>query len=81
VTETGSLLEFHAAEVRARERIRENAEVSLLVLDRTKFGRMAPAVGENICDMDYVILDRRPEQPFGQLLDDLGDRLILAERE
>ena len=81
VTETGSLLEFHAAEVRARERIRENAEVSLLVLDRTKFGRMAPAVGENICDMDYVILDRRPEQPFGQLLDNLGDRLILAERE
>jgi hypothetical protein len=42
---------------------------------------MAPAVGENICDMDYVILDRRPEQPFRQLLDDLGDRLILAERE
>jgi hypothetical protein len=31
--------------------------------------------------MDYVILDRYPEQPFGHLLDDLGDRLILAERE
>ena len=81
VTEKGDLLEFHAAEVRARERIRENSKVSLLVLDQTKFGRMAPAVGENILDMDYVILDRRPDPGFEPLLDSLGDRLILAERE
>ena len=81
VTEKGDLLEFHAAEVRARERIRENSKVSLLVLDQTKFGRMAPAVGENISDMDYVILDRRPDPGFEPLLDSLGDRLILAERE
>src|SRR5210317_1994633 len=58
VDEDGSLLEFHSAEVRARECIRENSKVSMLVLDRTKFGRMAPAVGENINDMDHVILDR-----------------------
>jgi DeoR family glycerol-3-phosphate regulon repressor len=81
VDEDGSLLEFHSAEVRARECIRENSKVSMLVLDRTKFGRMAPAVGENIKDMDHVILDRRPDAKFDTLLNDLGDRLLLAERE
>ncbi len=81
VADDGSLLEFHSTEVRARERIRENSQVSILVLDCTKFGRMAPAVGENISDLDHVILDRRPEAKFNALLDKLGDRLLLAERE
>ena len=80
VAEDGSLLEFHSDEVRARERIRENSQVSLLVLDCTKFGRLAPAAGENITDMDHVILDRRPEATFAPVLDALGDRLTLAER-
>jgi DeoR family glycerol-3-phosphate regulon repressor len=66
--------------VRARERIRENSQVSLLVLDCTKFGRLAPAAGENIADIDHVILDRHPEAAYAPLLDALGDRLILAER-
>jgi len=77
VAEDGSLLEFHSAEVRTRE----NAQVSLLVLDRTKFGRLAPAVGETISDVDYVILDQRPDARFDHMLDDLGDRLLLAERD
>ena len=81
VAEDGSLLEFHVAEVRARERIRENSEVSLLVVDQTKFGRTAPAVGENIADVDYVIVDRNPPRIFSHLLEGLGDRLILTERE
>ena len=80
VVEDGSLLEFHSAEVRVRERIRENSQVSMLVLDHTKFGRMAPAVGENISDVDHVILDRRPDAKFDPLLDELGDGLILTER-
>jgi DeoR family glycerol-3-phosphate regulon repressor len=80
VAEDGSLLEFHSDEVRARERIRENSQVSMLVLDCTKFGRLAPAAGEHIADIDHVILDRRPEGAFAPILDALGDRLILAER-
>lgn len=81
VAEDGSLLEFHSAEVSARERIRENAQVSMLVLDHTKFGRMAPAVGENIGDVDHVILDQRPDAKFASLIDDLGDRLTLTKRD
>lgn len=81
VADDGSLLEFHSAEVKVRKRIRENSKISMLVLDQTKFGRLAPAVGENIRDVDHVILDRRPAAEFGHLLDDIGDRLLLAERE
>ncbi len=81
VAEDGSLLEFHSDEVRTRERIRENAQVSILVLDCTKFGRLAPAAGENINDIDHVVLDRMPEAAFAPILDPLGDRLILTERD
>lgn len=81
VADDGSLLEFHSDEVRARERMRENAQVSILVLDCTKFGRLAPAAGENISDMDHVVLDRRPEAAFAPIIDALGDRLTLAERD
>lgn len=80
VSEDGSLLEFHSDEVRTRERIRENSQVSILVLDCTKFGRLAPAAGENIKNIDHVILDRRPEAAYSPILDALGDRLLLAER-
>ena len=81
VAEDGSLLDFHSAEVRARERIRENAQTSILVLDCTKFGRLAPAAGGNIKDMHHVILDRRPDNTFDPLIKDIEDRLLLAERE
>ena len=81
VTQDGSLLDFHAAEVRARQRIRDNARRSILVLDHSKFGRMAPAAGDQLGDMDHVILDRRPEGEFDAIIDALGDRLTLAERD
>lgn len=81
VTEEGDLLDFHAAEVRVRQRIRANAQVSMLVLDHSKFGRLAPAAGDRIGDMDHVILDRRPHAAFQPVIDGLGPRLLLAERD
>jgi len=81
VAEDGALLEFHVAEVQARERIRENSKVSMLVLDNTKFGRPAPAVGESLLDIDHIILDRHPGKPYTDLLDQLNGRLVLAERD
>jgi len=81
VAEDGALLEFHVAEVRAREQIRENSRSSMLVLDSTKFGRLAPAVGESLLDINHVIVDRRPAPLFDSLLDKLNGRLVLAERD
>lgn len=80
VTEDGSLLDFHSAEVRARERIRANAQTSILVLDCSKFGRMAPAAGENIRDMDRVVLDERPDGVFAPMIEEVEDRVLLAGR-
>lgn len=77
----GSLLEFQAAEIRTCEKMRANARTAILVTDRTKFGRMAPAAAGNITTLDHVILDRAPEAPFDTLLDDMQGTLVLAEGE
>lgn len=81
VADDGSLLDFHLAEVRIRELIRQNSQSSMLLLDHSKFGRIAPAMGGEITDVDTVILDRRPDAHFDPLLDKLGDRLVLAQQE
>lgn len=75
----GSLLDFQEAEVRLRERIRACARRSILVADRSKFGRRAAAVGGRLEDADHVVLDAAPDRPFSALLDPLGDRVILAD--
>jgi len=78
----GSLLDFHAPEVRARESIRQNSRAAILVADRTKFGRRAAAVGGHLCQADHVVIDRLPDGPYAALLDSLPGRLVLAdERE
>jgi DeoR family glycerol-3-phosphate regulon repressor len=75
----GRLLEFHSAEVRASERIRLNSQTSILVIDQSKFGRVAPALGPNIADIDRVVLDRLPGEEFADVIGSLGDRILLAE--
>lgn len=81
VADDGGLLDFHTTEVRARQRIRENAQVSLLVLDVSKFGRQAPALGDNIVDMDKTIVDRLPPPAYAPLIAKFDDRLLVAEGE
>lgn len=79
IAEDGGLLEFHTTEVRATQKICENAQQSLLVIDGSKFGRLAPALGGNIADMDRIIIDRRPSDRFAPLLTNIKDRLLVAE--
>ncbi|QIE57930.1 DeoR/GlpR transcriptional regulator [Pikeienuella piscinae] len=75
----GSLLDFHRAEVRAREAIRENARCSVLVADSSKFGRPAPALGGMIDDADHVVIEARPEADYAHILERLGERLRITE--
>ena len=75
----GGLLDFHATEVRARQKIRANAQQSILVADWSKFGRPAPALGDHLTDIDRVILDRLPGPEFEPLIGEVDDRLLLAE--
>ena len=79
IAEDGGLLEFHTTEVRATQKICENAQQSILVIDGSKFGRQAPALGGNIADIDRIIIDRRPGDRFAPLLTKINDRLLVAE--
>ena len=81
VDKDGSLLDFHTAEVQVRQKIRENAQQSILVVDQSKFGRQAPALGDNIADIDAIIMDRRAGPAFSPLLDQIEDRLVVANGE
>jgi DeoR family glycerol-3-phosphate regulon repressor len=79
VDQEGGLLEFHQSEVRATERMRKNAQKSILVIDRSKFGRLAPAVGGNVADIDLIVCDRPPTEIYAPLIEDLGPRIVFAE--
>lgn len=79
VAEDGGLLDFHPAEVRARRQMQSHAQMSILVLDQSKFGRIAPALGGTIGDADRVVVDRPPRSDFLHLLEPLGERLIYSE--
>ena len=79
VADDGGLLEFHTTEVRATQKICENAQHTMLVVDGSKFGRAAPALGANIADIDTVIVDRPPAKKFAPLLRKIKDRLVIAE--
>ncbi|WP_285674398.1 DeoR/GlpR family DNA-binding transcription regulator [Paralimibaculum aggregatum] len=74
----GTLLDFHEAEVRIRERIRQNSRRAVLVADHSKFGRHAPALGGRLCDAGLAVLDRLPPPPFAALLEGFAGRLVLA---
>ncbi|MGI9356421.1 MAG: DeoR/GlpR family DNA-binding transcription regulator, partial [Rhizobiaceae bacterium] len=80
IAEDGGLLEFHPAEVRTCEQMRANSATSLLVVDSTKFGRLAPAYGGNIDAVDLIITDRPPSPEFAPIVEKLGDRFVFCEK-
>lgn len=74
----GSLLDFNAAEVGMREAMRRNARQSILVADRSKFGRRAAAVGGALAEADMLVLDSLPGAEWRGLVDGYPGRLIVA---
>ena len=54
VDDDGSLLDFNEDEVALRQTIRMSARASILVLDHTKFGRHAPALGGHLRDAEHL---------------------------
>ncbi|MCF6234569.1 MAG: DeoR/GlpR family DNA-binding transcription regulator [Rhodobacteraceae bacterium] len=78
VETNGTLLDFHSSEVRIREKICANSRMSILVVDSTKFGRAAPAVGGHLGDVDRIIMDKPPSGEFSPLIEAVEDRLEFA---
>ena len=81
VAEDGGMLDFHSAEVRVREDMRRNAQQSMLVLDSTKFGRIAPVAGGEIAEVDCIVVDQLPEIRPAFLTEEIEQRLVITERE
>lgn len=75
----GTLLDFSRDEVIAREAMRQNCRQSLLVVDRSKFGRAAMARGGLLSDMDHVFCDQPPGEAFLPLLEAARPVVHLAE--
>lgn len=78
IAEDGGLLDFHRAEVEVRQQMHRSARISVLVADRTKFGRSAPAVGGNMREIDCFVTDLSPGRPFAELMEAADDRVICA---
>lgn len=79
VAADGGLLDFHPAEVRVRMQMQRNAQTAILVLDQSKFGRIAAAHGGNITEPERVVIDRPPTGRYEGILDPLEDRVIYSE--
>jgi DeoR family glycerol-3-phosphate regulon repressor len=77
----GSLLDFHEDEVRAREEMRLNARRSILIADRTKFGRRAAAVGGHVSDADLLVIDELPQAEYCGLVERSPGSVVLSGRE
>lgn len=60
----GAVLDFDAREVSVARAILRNARMKILVCDITKFERTAPVRICDIGDLDYMVTDREPPEPF-----------------
>jgi len=68
IGEEGELYDFNDEEVVARLALVTNAEINVLVVDSTKFGRRAMCRNGDIGDFHYVVSDRAPTPQQRELL-------------
>ena len=80
VDESGTLLDFYEEEVRARQLIRENSRATFLVLDHTKFHRVAHVRGGHIGEATKVFCNARPPTPIIEMIEDAGSELVVCSR-
>src|SRR6478609_6582087 len=75
VDQDGTLLDFHAAEVLARQSIVANSRSAVLVADTTKFGRNASVRGGHLDDCHHLFTDGPLPPAFASIAAKYGDRL------
>ena len=78
VAEDGTLLDFYEEEVEARRLIRNNSRQTFLVLDQSKFGRLAHVRGGKISEATKVFCDARPPEHIVRLLADSRSELVIC---
>ena len=78
VTADGGLLDFSEAEVGARRSILKNCRKSFLVMDHTKFGRIAHVRGGHLSDVSCIVCD----EPLPGFFDgELGGASLIIANE
>jgi DeoR family transcriptional regulator, glycerol-3-phosphate regulon repressor len=77
----GTLLDFDLAEVRVAQAIIANARTVLLVADRSKFERTAPARIGHIRDIDVFVTDELPSDEWRNLCAREDVKLVEAMRQ
>ncbi len=78
VDEDGTLLDFHEDEVRARQLIHANSRTTFLVLDDTKFGRVAHVRGGRIDQATRIFCNARPPKRIMSLIDASDAELVVC---
>ncbi|WP_417667453.1 DeoR/GlpR family DNA-binding transcription regulator [Roseibium sp.] len=82
VDEDGTLLDFHEAEVAARQSILANCRRSYLVLDHSKFGRTAHVRGGHVRDVSCIFTDRAVPASIADVLKGADTEVITtSDRE
>jgi DeoR family glycerol-3-phosphate regulon repressor len=78
IDDDGSLLDFYAGEVEARQAIATNCRTALLVVDHSKFGRNATVRGGHLGDHPHVFTDQPLPEAFRALFDGQARTLHVA---
>ncbi len=81
VGEDGTLLDFTEEEVRARRLIHQNSRSTYLVLDHTKFGRVAHVRGGHIGEATKVFCNAQPPEAIVEALAAAGSELVICTGE
>ena len=76
----GVLVDFDQTETLAREAIRMSCRKSILVADRSKFGRPAPAQRGRLGDVDLLVLDGPPNAEQAALIEAEGVQVLFPEK-
>lgn len=79
VSGRGTLLDFYEEEVRARELIRANSRHTFLVLDHTKFSRVAHVRGGLISEASKVFCDTAPPDSILKIIEGCSTELVICQ--
>lgn len=75
---SGHLLEYREEEVLVARAMLRNSRHSILIVDHTKFSRVATFVLGHLQECVSVVTDRAPSEAVAKMIKDVGCRLVVA---
>lgn len=75
----GALLDFDMDEANCHRALRSNCRQRILVLDHSKFGRLAPVRSGSLVDVDVLVTDREIAPAFRALIPERAQVFVASE--